>query len=103
MTLDDLQTQCAVTAVYPQHQALAYLTLGLTGEAGEVAEKLKKLLRDGTWDKEAVALELFDVLWYVSMLSKEMGYNLSTIAAMGLTKLEDRRMRGVLKGTGDYR
>lgn len=83
-----------------------YLALGLTGEAGEVAEKLKKYLRDRS-DSEAfrsdLRKELGDVLWYVAQLGKLHGLTLEEIAAENLHKLRDRRARGVLGGSGDNR
>jgi NTP pyrophosphatase (non-canonical NTP hydrolase) len=85
-----------------------YLTLGLCGEVGEIAEKVKKLIRDGdgTWDAERLALfhkELGDVYWYLARLADESGSSLSAIAQMNIDKLSDRQQRGVLGGSGDTR
>jgi len=87
-----------------------YLGLKLAGEAGETAEKLGKLVRDknglvdiADQDKRALALELGDVLWYLSVLAGELGYSLAEVANMNLEKLRDRRERGVLGGSGDNR
>ena len=83
-----------------------YLALGLTGEAGEVANKVKKLIRDGgdTPDKrKEIGKELGDVCWYLAVLAEELGSNLGKIMEDNLDKLEDRRARGVLGGSGDNR
>ena len=97
------------TALYPDvGRNLIYPTLGLTGEAGEVADKVKKVLRDkeGVFDddaKEAIMLELGDVLWYVSQLSSELGFQLEQVAKMKLEKLSSRSKRGCISGDGDNR
>lgn len=83
--------------------ALAYAALGLTGEAGEYSEKVKKLIRDGYIDKEAAAKELGDVLWYLTRSAEELGYKLEDIAKMNYEKLKSRKERGVLQGSGDNR
>jgi NTP pyrophosphatase (non-canonical NTP hydrolase) len=82
--------------------------LGLTGEAGEVADKVKKVLRDrdGVFDlerREAIKLELGDVLWYVAQLSSELGFELNEVAEANLNKLASRAKRGQIKGSGDER
>jgi NTP pyrophosphatase (non-canonical NTP hydrolase) len=78
--------------------------LGLVGEAGEVAEKIKKQLRDDTEvASEEIQRELGDVLFYVAALSNLYGSNLEAVAKMNLDKLNDRQKRGVLKGEGDSR
>lgn len=78
-------------------------TLGLVGEAGEVAEKIKKSIRDGAMDQEAVAKELGDVLFYCAALATVLGQDLGTIANNNIEKLLDRKARGMLKGNGDNR
>ena len=79
-------------------------TLGLCGEAGEVAEKLKKVLRDkGKFSDEDILKELGDVLFYVTALSNIFGGNLQKTMEMNMAKLDDREQRGVLKGSGDNR
>lgn len=108
MTLNDYQEAAIATAIYPRESAIVYPALGLCGESGEVAEKVKKTLRDngGEFDRErrtALAKELSDCLWYVSALASDLGYNLQDIADLGLAKLASRAERGVLSGSGDER
>ncbi len=109
MELSDYQERSRATAVYPGAGAnLLYPTLGLCGEAGEVAEKIKKMVRDdaGVLSAErrvALAKELGDVLWYVAQLATEAGLELDAIAAGNLEKLGSRRDRDVLQGSGDDR
>ncbi len=97
------------TAAYPDVGANpVYPTLGLSGEAGEVADKVKKVLRDrgGVFDdptREAIKLELGDVLWYVAQLASELGYDLEEVATANLDKLASRAARGRIGGSGDHR
>tara|TARA_R110000824_G_scaffold302969_1_gene490768 strand:- start:204 stop:518 length:315 start_codon:yes stop_codon:yes gene_type:complete len=79
-------------------------TLGLVGEAGEVAEKIKKLIRDSTrFTTEDLESELGDVLFYVTALSNHLGSNLSKVMSNNVSKLDDRQKRNVLRGSGDNR
>jgi len=79
-------------------------TLGLVGEAGEVAEKVKKIFRDGnSADKDQIKKELGDVLFYVTALGGYFGITLDDILTHNVNKLEDRKNRGVLRGEGDNR
>jgi NTP pyrophosphatase (non-canonical NTP hydrolase) len=109
MELSDYQERSRATAVYPGAGAnLLYPTLGLCGEAGEVAEKVKKMVRDDAGvlsdeRREALAKELGDVLWYVAQLATEAGLDLDVIATGNLDKLLSRRERDVLRGSGDDR
>lgn len=113
MDFTDYQRRTRETAIYPhageQHMdGVAYLTLGLTGEAGEVANKVKKIIRDAGGVVEpnraiAVAEELGDVLWYAARLASELGADLGEIAALNLAKLESRHARHVISGEGDQR
>ena len=109
MNLNDYQRESRKTALYPGVGSNAiYPTLGLVGEAGEVADKVKKILRDkhGLFDyesKEAIKFELGDVLWYISQLSSELGYELEEVASANLQKLNSRKNRGKIKGSGDNR
>jgi NTP pyrophosphatase (non-canonical NTP hydrolase) len=78
----------------------------LAGEAGEVADKIKKMLRDKIDSpeyREQVMLELGDVLWYAAVLASDLGYDLETVANRNLEKLQGRQKRGTLHGTGDNR
>ena len=107
--LSDYQHRSRATAVYPEAgDNLAYPALGLCGEAGECAEKVKKAIRDdgGALSDErrgALAAELGDVLWYVAQLATEAGLDLDEIADENLAKLLSRQDRGVLQGSGDAR
>ncbi len=104
---DAYQRWTRTTAVYPRTTSVmfAYLALGLNGEAGEVAEHYKKVLRGDAVcsDKQAVVKELGDVLWYLARLADELGFNLSEVARVNQDKLNSRKDRGVLKGSGDDR
>lgn len=97
------QERCLETAIYPKQQGLAYTALGLASEAGEYAGKIKKGIRDGTFDDKAAAAELGDVLWYVATAAHELGYDLDEIANGVVKKLRDRAARNVIQGSGDYR
>jgi NTP pyrophosphatase (non-canonical NTP hydrolase) len=107
--LSDYQLGSRATAVYPDAgRNLTYPALGLCGEAGECAEKVKKAIRDdgGLLTDErraALAAELGDVLWYVAQLATEAGLDLDEIAEDNLAKLLSRSERGVLRGSGDSR
>ena len=105
--LDMYQKVALTTAIYPREQAIIYPTLGLTGEAGEVANKVKKLIRDGYENnkdyREALSKEIGDCLWYISILADDIGFKLSDIANDNLNKLLDRANRGKLSGSGDNR
>ena len=109
MELNDYQRESRKTAIYPDLGGNPiYPTLGLVGEAGEVADKVKKILRDkkGLFDeesKDAIKFELGDVLWYISQLSSELGYELEEVANANLQKLNGRKNRGTIQGSGDYR
>ena len=109
MTFEEYQTKSRQTAKYPNaDNNFIYPTLGLAGEAGEVAEKVKKILRDnnGLASEERVQeikKELGDVLWYLSQLATEFGLSLEEIAQSNLEKLLSRLERGVLNGNGDNR
>ena len=87
---------------------MSYCVLGLCGGSSEVADKVKKVIRDNNGvlsdlGKEDIAKELGDVLWYVANLSRELGYSLSEVAQMNIDKLSSRQNRGVLCGSGDER
>jgi NTP pyrophosphatase (non-canonical NTP hydrolase) len=108
MDLSEYQRLSRRTAEYPREAWLAYPTLGLAGEAGEVAEHAKKAIRDdgGSVSEErkvAMSRELGDVLWYVAQIATELGLDLGEIADQNLAKLLSRQQRGVLSGSGDER
>ena len=108
MDINDYQNKARETAMYPSEQAIAYCALGLTGEAGEVADKIKKIIRDkgGRFtedDRSEIAKELGDVLWYIANLSFEMNLSLDHVARKNIKKLSSRAQRGVLGGSGDNR
>ena len=109
MDLNEYQQKASKTALYPNvGDNPIYPTLGLAGEAGEVADKVKKVIRDrnGIFDmeaKESIMLELGDVLWYVSQLGAELGFHLEDIAISNLNKLSSRSSRGRISGYGDNR
>lgn len=114
--LDEYQEEAANFAFY---EGIVYPVLGLVGEAGEVAEKVKKLIRDkdmphghdvdledeylSDTEKEALILECGDILWYLANLTNDLGYSLSEVAELNLAKLQSRRDRGKLRGSGDNR
>ena len=109
MDLRTYQKRSRQTALYPQVGSNPiYPTLGLCGESGEVADKIKKVLRDrgGVFDDQSrddLRLELGDVLWYVAQLASELGLDLEDIAAANLAKLASRAARNVIGGSGDRR
>jgi NTP pyrophosphatase (non-canonical NTP hydrolase) len=109
MDLNAYQEGARRTARYPDVGANPiYPTLGLCGESGEVADKVKKVLRDqdGVFSEEvrhALKLELGDVLWYVAQLASELGFGLDEIATANLDKLASRAARNVIAGSGDER
>lgn len=109
MDFKEYQEETKRTAQYPQlGENFIYPTLGLAGEAGEVAEKIKKVIRDkgGVIDaetKEMIKKELGDVLWYVSQLATELGLSLDEVAQHNIEKLLSRLERGKIGGEGDMR
>ena len=109
MDLAEYQSRSRATAVYPgAGENLLYPTLGLCGEAGEVAEKIKKMIRDdgGVLTDErraALSKELGDVLWYLAQIATEAGLELDAIAEANIEKLASRHRRNVLQGSGDDR
>lgn len=108
MTLNEYQQIALETAVYPKEYNIVYPALGMAGEAGEVADKVKKVIRDNNADFsplkcEEIALEIGDVMWYCAVLADRIGYKLDTIARMNNRKLKSRQLRGKLGGNGDNR
>ena len=109
ITATEYQKKAAETAIFPKQKALEYITLGLTGEAGEIANKVKKFIRDGATKDEYLAkrieigYEIGDVLWYCAVLAEELEMNLGHIMEKNLEKLADRHKRGKISGSGDNR
>lgn len=116
MTMNGYQRCALETAVYPMEYKTVYPALGMNGEAGEVADKVKKIIRDeklvkdgggslvlGEEQRRELAKEVGDVLWYVAVLAYDLGYNLDEIAKMNYEKLISRQQRGQLGGSGDNR
>lgn len=109
MDFASYQKKSRKTAVYPdQGKNITYPTLGLVGEAGEVAEKVKKVIRDhgGQVNDEIRAelgKELGDVLWYLAQLATELGLSLEQLAEQNIEKLLSRQSRDKLHGSGDNR
>jgi len=109
MNFEEYQKKSRKTAIYPNvGNDFIYVTMGLASEAGEVAGKLKKVIRDknGVIDdetKKEIKKELGDVLWYISQLASELGLSLDEIAQDNIEKLYSRMDRGTLKGDGDNR
>ena len=102
------QRNASTTAIYPEEHRILYPALGLAGEAGEVANKVKKLIRDGpdkrpdTW-REDIASEIGDVLWYCAALATDLNLSLGMIAGQNEKKLGQRKQSGTLGGSGDTR
>lgn len=108
MELNEYQKAALETAVYPESMNINYPTLGLCGEAGEVADKVKKVYRDHDGEftpeiKKEIIKECGDVLWYVAVLAHDLGFSLDEVAAMNIAKLASRKQRGKINGNGDNR
>ncbi len=108
MELNEYQDRAMRTAIY-ETLPVVYPALGLAGEAGEVADKVKKTIRDkgGDFSDETVrteiAKELGDVMWYLAAIARDLGYNLEEIAEMNLAKTRSRASRDAIHGSGDNR
>ena len=111
MDFDEYEQLATRTATFDGKQEeykLMYLALGIAGEAGEVAEKIKKLMRNDGGSlsdetREGLKRELGDVLWYLSQMSRVLGFSFSSVAEANIKKLADRHERDVIKSTGDHR
>lgn len=105
MELNEYQKLAMKTAIFPEDMGIYYASLGLAGEAGEIANKVKKFIRDGrTPEKEKqLAAELGDVLWYIACLSQTLSIDLEDVAKDNLYKLAERQRNGTLQGSGDTR
>ncbi|MDO8340590.1 MAG: nucleoside triphosphate pyrophosphohydrolase family protein [Candidatus Woesebacteria bacterium] len=106
---DKYQKWCKKTAVYPNiGKNFIYPTIGLMGEAGEVANKIKKIIRDDnsiiTKEKrKELVYELGDMMWYIAQLSTELNLKLSDVTEKNLEKLSSRQKRNTVHGSGDHR
>ena len=103
MDMEEYQKTASETAIYSSSHAVIYPALGLAAEAGEVANKVKKILRDGDFDRKAIADEIGDCLWYIAALCRDLNVNMNDVAKTNLFKLQDRQKRGVISGSGDNR
>lgn len=108
MNANEYQKRTLDTAIYPQAGTgaaieLYYLSLGLTSEAGEVAGKVKKMIRDGSMDVAGMVHEIGDVLWYCARLSDALGFTLEDVLRINLAKLMKRNDNGTIQGSGDNR
>ena len=111
MTLNEYQNNALETAVFQgrgDFTGLMYCGLGLTGEAGEVTDNLKKAWRDDDGDitpmrKDAIKAELGDVLWYIAVMAADLGITLEEVGRYNRDKLRSRQKRGVINGEGDNR
>ncbi len=110
MTLEEYQKQALTTVIATDNEFrdLLHWVLGINGEAGEIAEKIKKIIRDkdavvSEEDKAELAKEVGDVLWYLAVFAHHLGVPFEDIAQQNLDKLQSRKDRGVLQGSGDNR
>lgn len=108
LSFDAYQKLAHRTAKFPDEIGLIYTALGLNGEAGEVAEIVKKIYRDAGGEisderREKLKLELGDVLWYISQLARILGLSFDDIAVANVNKLQDRLERGTIHGSGSNR
>ena len=108
MQLNDYLEATNQVAIYPEAGTgadleLYYLSLGLTSEAGEVAGKIKKLIRDGKLDIGNLAYELGDCFWYLARLCDAIGYEPEDILTININKLLKRKENNTLTGSGDVR
>lgn len=109
MTFTEYQEQAISTAIYPNRgNNFVYPVLGLAGETGEIAEKVKKIIRDHNGEmteehKRLIKKELGDVLWYINALCCELGFQLEDVAVENIAKLQSRKASGKIHGSGDER
>ena len=110
MKFDEYQKRALSTVLTSddEFKDLLHWVLGINGESGEIAEKVKKIIRDkggkvSAEDKQELAKEIGDVLWYLAVFAEDLGVSLDDIAKQNLDKLQSRKKRGVLGGSGDNR
>lgn len=107
-TFEDYDKIAMENEVWPKEHHLIFPALGITGEAGEVAEKVKKILRDkggkiDDTDELEIVKELGDVLWYLTAMAHDLGYTLQEVAEENIQKIRSRRERDKIHGNGDNR
>ena len=108
MQFSEYQTKSKVTAIYPHDTAVEYVTLGLVGEAGEVANVVKKAIRDdgGVLTEDRInhlVDELGDVMWYMARLLHHLEIPMELVLERNIEKLLSRKERGTIGGSGDDR
>lgn len=109
LNFDDYQRKAKTTATYPKRgKNFIYPAIGLMGEAGEIANKVQKIIRDDNYKLkkekvEEIKGELGDVLWYVAILADELKLKLSDIVTFNIQKLAKRKTEGKIHGSGDNR
>ena len=108
MDFKEYQDKAKTTAIYPEQFKVNYPILGLSGEAGELANKYKKVLRDDNGvlkdeKRQQLVDEIGDCLWYISAIASDLGVDLDKIATGNIEKLFSRKERGQIKGSGDNR
>lgn len=104
MTIQEYTDFVKSMKVYPEKYAIIYPALGISGESGEIAEKVKKWLRgDKHLDAEELVKELGDIMWYITSMADDLGADLQSVINENVTKLKSRKERGVVKGSGDNR
>lgn len=109
-SFDDYQKKALTTAKFSEDEFkdIMHWVLGVTGEAGEIAEKFKKIIRDkggdiSEADRAELSKEIGDVLWYLAVLAHQLGLSFEDVASDNLAKLKSRKQRGVIGGSGDNR
>lgn len=108
MQANDYQLKTLETAIYPDagrgtSNELYYLALGVSSEAGEIAGKIKKLMRDGVFNTADLVQEVGDVLWYCARLADALGFELEDVLQLNYAKLTKRKENGTITGSGDKR
>jgi len=110
MNFNDYQRKALRTVISEGNEFndLLHWVLGINGESGEIAEKVKKIIRDkggkvSDTDKEQLGREIGDVLWYLAVFAHHLGIEFDKVAQGNIKKLADRQQRGRLQGSGDHR
>jgi NTP pyrophosphatase (non-canonical NTP hydrolase) len=108
MTAQEYQEKAHTTAIYPKEKALEYVTLGLVGEAGEIANKVKKIIRDKNSvateeDIKNLKSEIGDVCWYIAEMCNNLNLTIEEVFEQNIEKLFSRKERSQIKGSGDTR